>query len=258
MLCGCTTTSIWSGIGVKQPARLDNLETLVHECCGVDGDFAAHVPVRVGAGLLRRDPRQGFGVRVQKRTSGSGQDQALNTRGLEPPFREARGKGLEQGIVLRVDRHQLRAALFDDATKYRAGDHHGLLVGQQQPFAKPRGVQRRWQARSAHDGRHDRIHRVQRDDLQQGIGPGEHPGVTAVALERATQLVGLCRVADGRGSGSVRGALGGQLFRVAVGGQGFNAVAVRVSRQHVQRAAADGSGRAQNRYAALLHSDSHQ
>ena len=43
------------GRKIEQPARLDHLERLVHHRRRVDRDLAAHDPVRVRAGLVRRD-----------------------------------------------------------------------------------------------------------------------------------------------------------------------------------------------------------
>lgn len=43
------------GLEVEEPARLDHLKALVHEARGVDADLAAHGPLRMSDGLLRRD-----------------------------------------------------------------------------------------------------------------------------------------------------------------------------------------------------------
>ena len=39
---------------VKQPVRLDDFKSFVHQRCRVNGDAAAHAPVGVRQGLLRR------------------------------------------------------------------------------------------------------------------------------------------------------------------------------------------------------------
>ena len=51
--CGCTTTSMRSNADAEQQVRLDQLQALVHQRGGVDGDDRAHVPGRVGERLLR-------------------------------------------------------------------------------------------------------------------------------------------------------------------------------------------------------------
>ena len=61
--CGCTTTSmlveadadaVLARRGAEQLVGLDDLEALVHERRGVDGDLGAHAPGGVGQGLARR------------------------------------------------------------------------------------------------------------------------------------------------------------------------------------------------------------
>ena len=44
--------------GTSKAARLDDLEALVHERRGVDGDFLAHLPRRVFQGGIRRHPSE--------------------------------------------------------------------------------------------------------------------------------------------------------------------------------------------------------
>jgi hypothetical protein len=88
----------------EQPVRLDHLQALVHQGGRVDRDLAAHRPVRMGAGLLRRDRGQ-RSRRAAERAAGGGQH--------DPPHAAARPRrrqALEDRVVLAVDRQQLAAA----------------------------------------------------------------------------------------------------------------------------------------------------
>ena len=95
------------GRHVEQPVRLDHLEALVHHGRRVDRDLAAHHPVGMRAGLLRRDAASSCssGVRAERPAGGGEHDASRRADRVA-----SREQALEHGVVLAVDRQQLRAA----------------------------------------------------------------------------------------------------------------------------------------------------
>ena len=89
------------GLEVEKPARLDHLEALVHEACGVDADLAAHGPLRMSDGLLGGDALK---IRAAaERAAGGCKDDPRPRPRLFSRAREA----LEDRIVLAVDGQKL-------------------------------------------------------------------------------------------------------------------------------------------------------
>ena len=64
--CGCTSTSISSGLQRKQMMRLDHLQALVHQRRRIDRDLRTHRPIRMLAAPARAS-RRGSRPRVQVR-----------------------------------------------------------------------------------------------------------------------------------------------------------------------------------------------
>ena len=56
----------------EQQGGLDDLEALVHQGRGIDRNLAAHFPLRMGAGLIRRDVGQAAGLGGAERAAGGG------------------------------------------------------------------------------------------------------------------------------------------------------------------------------------------
>ncbi len=152
-------------LDAEQLPGLDDLEPLVHEGRAVDGDFRTHRPGRMGQGVGHRHPLQlGPGPATERPAAGGEQD---------PPdgLRRARLEGLVDGTVLRVDRHDLAAALGPGGGHHRAGGDQALLVGQGQALAGFQGGDGGRQPGETDDG-------VEHDvDLGPRRQPGQHSGV---------------------------------------------------------------------------------
>src|SRR5688572_2816382 len=88
---------------VEEPVRLNQLETLVHQCGRINGDLGAHRPVRVSQRELWRDRVELLAIPAAQGPSRRGQD--------EPAYLARVGtvrvQTLPDGRVLTVDWTQL-------------------------------------------------------------------------------------------------------------------------------------------------------
>ena len=145
----------------EQQAGLDQLEPLVHQGGRIDRDLAAHVPARMGAGLLRRDRGESSAAGVRR----NGPPEAVSSTRRTPwpgtPGLRAGRQALEDRVVLAVDRDQGGAAAARRLDQQRPGHHQRFLVGEQHALAGSRRRQRRRQAGRADDRRHHGVHRRQ-------------------------------------------------------------------------------------------------
>ena len=102
--------------------RLDDLQTLVHQCRGVRRDQRAHVPGGMSERLGRRDVLERGAITAAERAAAGGHDQLAHL------VRPAAAQALRQRRVLRVDRAQLPAP--GPAGDQRATRDQGFLVGE--------------------------------------------------------------------------------------------------------------------------------
>ena len=107
---------------VEEQMRLDDLEALVDQRRGVDGDDRSHRPRGVGHGLLDRDLGQLFAGPPAERAPAGGEHQAPDLAGAPA------GQALGEGGVLGVHRHDLArgGGVLDQGST----DDQRLLVGQ--------------------------------------------------------------------------------------------------------------------------------
>ena len=63
---------------IKEPRRFDKLQSLVHHCSRIDGNFCAHAPVRMLERLLNGYIFQVITCSAEERTAGSGQNKAFD------------------------------------------------------------------------------------------------------------------------------------------------------------------------------------
>ncbi|MNT50019.1 hypothetical protein D3C72_1869120 [compost metagenome] len=107
------------------------------------------------AGLRWGDVRQCGGVALAKRATRRRQQDAIHPLG---PGGRVFGQALKNGGVFAVDGQKCRPAVAHCLHEQPAPHDQRLFVRQQQPLARTRRCQTGRQARSAHNGRHDRIH----------------------------------------------------------------------------------------------------
>ena len=112
------------GTHVEKPASLDNLERLVDHRGRVDGDFRAHVPVRVAQGIGHSHSVKHFGRSVAEGASGGRDYEAAYI------FVAFAAQALVYGRMLRIHRYDLRPASGKLAGDDVAGHYECLLVGQ--------------------------------------------------------------------------------------------------------------------------------
>ena len=153
---------------IQEPVSLDHLETLVHQCGGVDGDLRAHLPRRVVQGLLLRHP----GHIVQRRLS-EGPARCRKDHPFHVSVRRL-FQGLPHRSQLAVQRHQPYALsgrhLRHDVTR----NNEGLLVGDGHILARLHRRERGPQSRPGHQSVHDQIDLRVGGQLDQPFWPIQH------------------------------------------------------------------------------------
>ncbi len=172
-------------VDIVQPVRLDDLQALVGEGRGIDGDLGSHGPGRMLERPLRGHGRQLGGRGIQERAARGGQDERGDAR------HGFAHQTLPDGRMFRIDRAQPgqragervtgagRGALGGQATglghdQVTAGDQ-GLLVGRGHDLAGAQRGQDRPQADHAAGGDDHQVHVVPGGQLDQALRP-RRPG----------------------------------------------------------------------------------
>ena len=151
-------------VDAEQLVRLDDLQALVHERRRVDGDLGAHGPRRVLQRVGDGDALELGSRRAAERpTAGGEQDAAHLVRGTG-------AQRLVDGGVLRVDRHDLAAAVSPLLGDDRPAGDEALLVGQRESLAVRQRRQRGGKAGEADDGVEDDIGLGQRSQRRERVG----------------------------------------------------------------------------------------
>ena len=199
MLCGWID-HLDAGAGhAEQQAGLDQLQPLVHQRGRVHRDLAAHEPVRMRAGLVRRDACQLLAACRQERATRGGQQDAPHARAAPRPASQRGRQALEDRVVLAVDRQQRRAGAF--APRRRAArpaiTSDSLLANSRRlPARAAASVERRPAAPTI--AAITLSHFRQRRDLRQRIDVRRAPASAARRREAAAASVGAAvRICDG-------------------------------------------------------------
>ena len=148
----------------EQVHGLNEFQALIHHGRGVHADLRAHAPVRVADGHLGRDAARFFARPAAERAAGAGEQDLAQ---LALPA----GQALEDGRVLGIDRHDLRAAFPGAAHDDVARAHERLLIGQRDAAALFNGRERRPQADRAGHCRDDGVRVREHRRLAQGVFP---------------------------------------------------------------------------------------
>ena len=233
-LCGCHT---------KQVTRLDHFKRLVHHSGRVHRNFAAHRPVRVGAGLLGGDVAQCGRVTGAKRAAGRGQDDLVHPA---LPGCGVFGQRLEDGGMFAVDGQQPGPALLHRAQEEFTTHHQRLFVGQQQALAAARRCQARAQTSCADDGGHHHIDLVAGRYIFHSTLRKQHLRWKPIFLDFFLQGAAMRLTRHGGKTGLELGTLLQHQVDLRGRTQGVDLEPVRVPCQHVKRVATDGAGRSQH------------
>ena len=153
----------------EEPPRLDQLQGLVHHRGGVDRDLPAHRPGGVLERLLRRDMHERVARPRAKRPAAGGEHDPRHLVG------RAGAKGLVDGRMLAVDRHDPAAGPFGQPHRQRPRHHERLFVGKGHGLP---GLERRPRApqpRCAHDRRHDTVDLRRLDEIIEGVRADRQP-----------------------------------------------------------------------------------
>lgn len=229
-----------TGPGIEQPAGLDQLQALVHHACRVDGNLAAHRPVRVGTGLLGADIHELGHRRFTKRPAGGGQQDAAYAY-LGQAAGVITRQALEDRVVLTVDRQQYSATAPHCLHEQGAGHHQRFLVGQQHLLARLDRRQGRTQAGGADNRRHHGIDLGSRSHLAQALLADQHLGARTCSCQTFTQL--LCSLGR-RHHGKYRGVTQAQcqqLLQARIAAQGKHLVTIRVTGNYIEGAKTNGN-----------------
>ena len=236
------------GVGPEQPTGLDDLQTLVHHGGRVDRDLATHRPRGMCAGLIGGDRRESFDRPIAQWAAGRGQQNAFHPdRGQA--LAEVRRQTLEDGVVLAVDRKQLRAALLHGTHEQGPGHHQRLLVGEQQTLACTGCGQRGRQTRGTDDRRHDVSGLGHGRDLLETFDTREDLRAPRHVREQLAQTLRRSLLDHHRDLRSVTPALLGHALAVAICRQGDRAKLLGMTGDDIEGAYADRAGRAEDSYA---------
>ena len=132
----------------KEVMRFDHLKPLVHQGCGIHGDFAAHAPVGMARGIA--DGRF-FQIRSCPVAEGSSGGSELNS--TQARRGDACGQSgvfcpggalqaLEDGGVFGISRQQSAATLFQFRQHHRPCGDQSFFVGQGQILSRSDRSQR--------------------------------------------------------------------------------------------------------------------
>ena len=132
---------------------LDDLEALVHQGRGVDGDLGSHRPGRVGERLSHADRGQILSWTAPEGSTRRGEDQSSDVALVAGP------QALVEGAVLRIDRDDLGAGGPSRPLHHRCAGDQRLLVGECESTA---GLERGKRHRESGEADHP-VH----DDLRQ-------------------------------------------------------------------------------------------
>ena len=136
---------------VEEEVRLDQLEPLVGERRGVDGDLRPHPPGRMCERLLGRDIAELVARQTAERTARAGEHEARHLCG------GGVRKTLVQRRVLRVDREDPAAAALLRCARELTGGDEALLVGERKVDSRLERPERRVHAGEADDGVEDDV-----------------------------------------------------------------------------------------------------
>ena len=159
------------GIHVKEPAGLDDLQALVDQGRGVDGDLGPHGPGRVAEGVCRRDIGEVGSGSAAEGTAGGGEPD------LRDPVAALSVQGLEDGAVFTVDRQNGNTPLRGQGHDDMAGRDQGLLVGQGDLLAALDRGDGRADTHHAHDGGDKEFVSVHGRNLEKAVHPGQDPDI---------------------------------------------------------------------------------
>ena len=220
---------------------LDDLEPLVHERRGIDGDLRAHRPGGMSQGVGDGDLAQLGGAAAPERAAAAGEDQPLRRRWLT---RQA----LVHGAVLAVHRDQLRTRPRSQRLHERPRGNQALLVCQCQAPSRAERFERDAQAGKSDDAIHNDIGRT--GEGSEGVGARHHLDAGGNCRR---ELCGQFLIADAHDGGPELRGLRSELTHRAVRGQRRDAEAIRLRAHHLQRLSADRTRRAEHRDGCRAH-----
>ena len=216
----------------EQLVGLDDLEPLVHERAGVDGDLGAHRPGRVGQGVGRRHRLQLGPAPAPEGAAAGGQYHRHHPAGVV-----VGPQALVDGAVLGVHWDDLGPRSGPGPLHHRASRHQRLLVGQPEPLARLQGGQG---DRQPGEADHPVDHRVGQPG-RRGHGPvaGHQLGS---GREPSGQGRGQIGVGDRHRVGAELQGLLGQPVHRAGRPQRGHPVSLRPGPHDVERLGPDGAG----------------
>ncbi len=231
----------------EQPVRLDHLEPLVHHRRRVDGDLAAHHPVRVRARFVRRDLRE---IR-QRRACGTARPTRSAGCGARRPRAGSRAYAGGRHWKIALCSLSIGSSVAPPAStarhEHRAADHQRFLVGEQHALAGARGRERGCRPAAPTIAA---ITVSASASVAASISPavaGEDARRQTLARQAPARARAPRRVEQRGDLRPVATAQRDELLPLPVRGERGNLEAIRMARDHVERRVADRAGRAEER-----------
>lgn len=132
------------GRHTEEPARLDDLETLVHQRRRIDGDLRSHVPGGMAQRVCRSDMAQLLVGELAERTTRTGEQQFAD---LVVALAD---QALEDGRMFGIDGQDGHTIRLGKLADQLARHDQGLLVGQADRLSGPDGANRRGETTESH------------------------------------------------------------------------------------------------------------
>ena len=227
------------GAQSEEALGFDELEALVGERGGVDGDFRAHRPIGVFEGVGGSTVGEAFGGPVAECAAAGGEDDATHA-GVRVTL-----EALEDGVVFAVDGENVCAGFFGGGQDEFSGENENLFRGEGEVFAGGEGGEGGCEAGGADDGNED------------GVGGGEL-GEFNEAGEPADEVGAGGECGEIGASGGVSGIVeeadvahielasdGCEFVPLGVGGDAYELEFVAVGGEDAERILPDGAGGAE-------------
>lgn len=159
-----------SHFDIEEPAGLDHFEAFIEERCGVDGDFAAHVPCGVLEGLFEGGGGDLIRGPCAEGAAAGGEDEAADVGW------GAAVEALEDGVVFTVDGEDADTAGAGGVHDETAGHDEDFLGGDGEVAAAIDGGEGGFEAGGSDDGDEDEVGFGGADEVGEPVFAGEDRG----------------------------------------------------------------------------------
>ena len=229
---------------IEQPPGLNHLESLVHHRGGINGDFRSHCPLRMLQRLILRGSSDPVPVPGTERPAGCSEMDARNRIASRPE------KALEYGRMFRIHRQNRRIVLLGQVHDHRPAGHQSLLVRKSDYLARLYRGNRRPEPAEPDKRSKDNVNVFRLHERADRIHARKHLYIIRLQSIRNFLVFGF--ITYDYASRAEFHRLFYQKSRTVVCRKQFNLEQILVLSYYIQSLTADGTGRAQNRYATFF------